>query len=123
MDVSEPQGAPLQIAELVEHEHRVIAPAAEMAVVGAAFLFAVGRALARIHVQHDDPRLTPLVHRLDPLARQISEGGEVHRTGQLFGLEAPIWLAEAPLPIGALPPTTQRMAGSRNSRSASFTSS
>jgi hypothetical protein len=29
---------------------------------GAAFLLAVGRALARIHVQHDDPGRSPLVH-------------------------------------------------------------
>ena len=29
------------------------------------------------------------MYRVDPLARQISEGGEVHRTGQPFGLEAP----------------------------------
>ena len=35
----------------------------------------------------------------------------------------PIWLAEAARPIGAWPPTTQRIAGSRHSRSASFTSS
>jgi hypothetical protein len=59
-----------------------------MAVVGAALLLAVGRALARIHVEHDDPRLTPLMHRVDPLARQIGEGGEVRRTGQPFGFEA-----------------------------------
>jgi hypothetical protein len=87
MDVSGPPGAPLQIAELVEVKHRVIAGAAEMAVVGAAFLVAVGRAFARIHVQHDDPRLTPLVHRLDPLARQIGAGSEVLRPRQPLGLE------------------------------------
>ena len=105
MDVPGPQGAALQIAKLVEQEERVIAGAAEVPVVGAAFLCAVSRAFARIHIEHDDPRLTPLVHRVDPLARQISEGGEVHR------------------PIGAPPPTTQRIAGSRHNRSASFTSS
>src|SRR5216683_2865185 len=33
----------------------------------------------------------------------------------------PIWLAEAARPIGAPPPTTQRIAGSRHNRSASFT--
>jgi hypothetical protein len=87
--VARTQRTPLQIAKLVEHEQRVITIAPEMPVVGAAFLFAVGRAFARIHVEHDDPRLTPLVHRVDPLARQISEGGEVRRTGQPFGLEAP----------------------------------
>ena len=89
MDVSGPQGAALQIAKLVEHEERVIAGAPEMAVVGAAFLFAVGRALARIHVEHDRPRRSPLVHCVDPLAGQIGESGEVRRTGQPLGLEAP----------------------------------
>ena len=84
-----PQGAALQIAKLVEHEQRVIAGAPEMAVVGAAFLFAVGRALVRIHVEHDGPRRSPLVHRVDPLAGQSGESGEVRRTGQPLGLEAP----------------------------------
>jgi len=37
--------APFDIAELVEHEQRVITSAAEMPVVGAAFLLAVGRTL------------------------------------------------------------------------------
>jgi hypothetical protein len=88
VDVAGAQDTPLQIAELVEHEQRMVAGAAEMAVVGAAFLFAVGRAFARIHVQHDDPRSTPLVHRLDPLARQIGEGSEVLWPRQPLGLEA-----------------------------------
>ena len=38
------QGAPFQIAELVENEQRVIAGATEMPVVGAALLLPVGRA-------------------------------------------------------------------------------
>jgi len=59
-----------------------------MPIVGAAFLCAVSRALARIHIEHDDPRLTPLVHRVDPLARQIGKRGEVFRPCQPFGLEA-----------------------------------
>ena len=59
-----------------------------MAVVGAALLLAVGRAFARIHVEHDDPRRSPLVHRVDPLARQIGESGEVLRSSQPLGLEA-----------------------------------
>ena len=88
MDVSGPQGAALQIAKLVEHEERVIAGAPEMAVVGATLLFAVSRAFARIHVQHDNLRLAPLVHRVDPLARQVGEGSEVLRPHQPLGLEA-----------------------------------
>jgi hypothetical protein len=88
MDVSGPQGAALQIAKLVEHEERVIAGAPEMAVVGATLLFAVSRAFARIHVQHDNLRLAPLVHRVDPLARQVGEGSEVLQPHQPLGLEA-----------------------------------
>ena len=84
-----PQGAALQIDKLIEHEQRVIAGAPEMAVVGAAFLFAVGGALARSHVEHDGPRRSPLVHRVDPPAGQIGESGEVRQTGQPLGLEAP----------------------------------
>jgi hypothetical protein len=59
-----------------------------MPVVGAALLLAVGRALARIHVEHDDPRWSPPVHGVDPPARQIGKGGEVLRSGQPFRLEA-----------------------------------
>src|SRR4051812_28885054 len=51
--VAGPQGTPLQVAELVEHEERMVAGAAEVAIVGAARLLAVGRADAGVHVQHD----------------------------------------------------------------------
>ena len=71
-----------------------------MAVVGAAFLFAVGRALARIHVEHDDLRRSPLVHRVDPLARQIGESGEVLRPRQPLGLEAAHLAGRGAGPIG-----------------------
>ncbi len=40
------QGAPFQIAELVEHEQRMVTDAAEMAVVGRALLLAMCRAVA-----------------------------------------------------------------------------
>jgi hypothetical protein len=86
--VARPQDAALDIAELVEHEQRVIAGAAEMAVVGAAFLLAVGRALARIHVEHNHPRRSPLVHLVDPPAGQIGEHGEVLLPAQPLRLEA-----------------------------------
>jgi hypothetical protein len=82
------QRAPLDIAKLVEHEQRVITGATKMAVVGAAFLLAVGRALTRIHVEHDDPWRAPPVHGVDPLARQIGKSGEVLRPGQPGGLKA-----------------------------------
>jgi len=40
-----------------------------------------------------------------------------------FVSNRPIWLAEAAYPVIARSPTTQRIAGSRHSLSASFTSS
>jgi hypothetical protein len=94
-----------------------------MAVVGAAFLLAIGRALARIHVEHDDPGRSPLVHLVDPLAGQISERGKVLRPAQPPGLEA-AHLAGRSGRAGDRPVADHpRIAGSRRSLSASFTSS
>jgi hypothetical protein len=95
VEVARAQGTPLQIAKLVEHEQRVVTGAAEVTVVGAPLLIAVGRALAPIHVEDDDPRRAPPVHGVDPPARQLGECGEVLRPGQPLGLETAIWLAEA----------------------------
>jgi len=88
VDVPRTQGTALHIAELVEHEKRVVAGAAEMPVVGAAFLLAVGRALARIHVEHDYPRRSAHVHLVDPPAGQIGKSNEVLGPGQPLRLEA-----------------------------------
>src|SRR5271166_6934805 len=66
----------------------MVAGAAEMAVIGAAFLCAIGRAHARIHVEHDDPRRAPPVYGVNPSARQIGESGEVLRSSQPLGFEA-----------------------------------
>jgi hypothetical protein len=41
VDVTRPQCASLDVAELVEHKQRMIAGAGEVAVIGAAFLLAV----------------------------------------------------------------------------------
>ncbi len=56
MDVARAQCRTLQIAELVEHEQRVVAGAGEVAVVGGAFLIAMGRTDTRIHIEHDRPQ-------------------------------------------------------------------
>ena len=77
MDVAGPQDAALDIAELVEDEQRVIARAAEMPVVGAAFLLPVSWALARIHVEHDPLRRSALLNLVDPLTGEIGERGKV----------------------------------------------
>ena len=47
------QGAAFEITELVEHEQRMIAGAGVMPVPNAHLLLAMGRAHARIHVEHD----------------------------------------------------------------------
>src|SRR5215208_7207740 len=53
MDIARPQRTPLDIAELVEHKQRMVTGAGKVAIVGAAFLLAIGRAFARIHVEYD----------------------------------------------------------------------
>src|SRR6516165_5962876 len=50
-------------------------------------LLAISRALARIHVEHDNPRRAPPVHGVDPQARQIGKSSEVLRPGQPLGLD------------------------------------
>jgi hypothetical protein len=81
------KGAVLQIAELVEHEQRVIAGAAEMAVVGCALLLSVGRADRAIHVEHDELRRITVMNPVDPDARQIRKDGEVLVDRHQLGLE------------------------------------
>src|SRR6516162_1398894 len=66
----------------------MVAGAAEVAVVGTAFLLAVGWALARIHVEHDHPRRSSLVHLVDPPAGQISKSGKVLGPTEPLRLEA-----------------------------------
>jgi hypothetical protein len=108
MDVARPQGASLDIAELVEHEQRVIAGAAEMAVIGAVFLLAVGWAFARVHAEHDDLWRSPLVHLVDPLAGQIGESGKVLGLAQPLRLEPAHLAGRGADPVIARSPTTQR---------------
>src|SRR5207245_6721235 len=47
------QGAAFEVAKLVEHEQRMIAGAGVMPVPDAHLLLAMGRAHARIHVEHN----------------------------------------------------------------------
>jgi hypothetical protein len=62
-----------QVTELVEHEEGMVAGAFVMAVPDAHLLFAVRRADARIHVEHDTSRRTPCMNAVDPFAGEISE--------------------------------------------------
>jgi hypothetical protein len=88
--------------------------------VGAALLLAVGRALAQIHVEQGHLRWLPLVRLIDPVAGQIDEWSKFSGWQSHFVSNRPIWLAEAWAPVIARSPTTQRIAGSWHSPSASF---
>jgi len=94
-----------------------------VAVVGGTFLIAIGWAHARIHVEHDAVRRTAAVHPVDPSPGEIGERSEVPIIREPLRLEPPIWLVDAACFVAARPPTIQRIARSRPSRSASFTSS
>jgi hypothetical protein len=63
------------------------------------------------------------MHFVDPLAGQIGKSARFSGRLSHFVSKRPIWLAEAADPVIARSPTTQRIAGSRHSLSASFTSS
>ena len=124
VNVARTQGAAFQIAELVEHEQRMIAGAVVMAVPDAHLLFAVRRTDARNPCR----------------ARRLSADGEHERCRSIgrkdrrepTGSFPPQAIASRSGPSGsvtprnprvALPPTIQRIAGSCRRRSASFTSS
>jgi hypothetical protein len=66
VDVARPQGTALEVAELVEHEQRMVAGAAEVTVVGRTLLLAPGRALRAVDVEDDTVRRSALVHPVDP---------------------------------------------------------
>ena len=87
VDIAGTQRTSLQIAELVEHEQWVQALGLEMPVPHCTFLIAMHRALGAVHIQRDALRRPPVMHRVDPAAGQISEGGEVLRSGQHLRLE------------------------------------
>jgi len=88
VDVAGAQTAPFKITHVVEQEQRMIAGAAEMAVVGRAFLAAVGRTDAGIHVEDHIPRWFTVVDLVDPCTGQVREGHDVVVGGQELGLEA-----------------------------------
>src|SRR2546430_4866965 len=58
-------------------EQRMIAGAGVMAVPDAVLLFAMGRADARIHVEHDAARRTTSMNAIDPSAGKIGKGEKV----------------------------------------------
>src|SRR5271168_5482683 len=66
----------------------MIAGAGVMAVPDAALLLAVGRAHARIHVEHDATGRPTSVHKIDPLAGQVGKSRKVLRCREPLRLEA-----------------------------------
>src|SRR4051794_8595972 len=101
--VAGPQGAALEVAELVQDEQRVVAGAAEVAVPGRALLRAVGRALRAVHVEDDAVRRSAFVHPIDSGAGQSGERRQVRLGREPPGLEAAHLAARRGRPIDALP--------------------
>jgi hypothetical protein len=89
MNVAGTKRGAFQIAELIEHEQRMIAGASEVAVVGGAFLITVGWADTRIHVEHDCPRRLAGMNAVDPMPGEVGERDEVLTTREPLRLEAP----------------------------------
>src|SRR6195256_2237080 len=71
VNVAGTKRAPFEVAELVEQKQRMVAGAGIMAVPDAVLLFAVRRAHARIHIEHDTSRRTTTMDGIDPLAGKI----------------------------------------------------
>ena len=88
VNVAGTQSAAFQIAELVEDEQRMVAGAAEVAVVGRVLLIAESRADAGIHVQHDSSHRAALGNTVDPHARQRGQCPEIVRLRHHLCLEA-----------------------------------
>jgi len=67
----------------------MVAGAGEVAVVGGAFLVAMGRADARIHVEHDGPRCSAAMNAVDPLSGEARECCKILIAREPLGLEPP----------------------------------
>jgi hypothetical protein len=91
VDVDRHEESPLDIAELVELEQRVVAVTAEVSVPRRALLSSVGWALGTIHVENDAVGTFAGVDPVDPSAGESREAREVDVARQPLGLVAPIW--------------------------------
>jgi hypothetical protein len=88
VNIARAQRAPFQIAELVEHEQRMIAGAFVMAIPDAVLLLAVRRA-PRIHIEHDASWWTAAMNAIDPFAGQVGERRKIVLRRQPARFEAP----------------------------------
>src|ERR1017187_1132167 len=66
----------------------MITGAGEVAVVGGAFLIAIGLAHARVHVEHNAVQWTVAVHPVNPSPGEIGERDKVLIVRKPLGLEA-----------------------------------
>ena len=89
MHVARTQCTAFEITKLVEHKERVVARAFVVAVPDAHLLLAMGRADARIHIEHDASRRPAAMDAVDPAAGQFGEGREVPLRRQPARFEAP----------------------------------
>jgi hypothetical protein len=86
-DIAVTEQPPLQIAELVETEQRMITGAAEVTVVGRAFLLAVGLANRTIHVEDDLRHGLAPMDAINPNAREVHQRLKIVRLSQDLRLE------------------------------------
>ena len=89
MHIAGTERAAFEVAELVEQEQWMVAGALIVAVPDAHLLFTMGRADARIHVEHDAARRPMGMNPVDPLAGQIGKPGQVLLCRQPARLETP----------------------------------
>jgi len=81
-DIATAQQRSLNIPVLIEEEQRVVALTFEVAVVGRAFLLAIGRADRAVHVEDQLAGWTPLADSVHPFAGHRQERVEVVRVAQ-----------------------------------------
>jgi hypothetical protein len=102
VQITRPEPATLQVAELVEHEQRMVARTSEVAVVGRTLLLAMGRTLGAVHVENDAVGRLSCMHTVDPDAGQVAERGEIRLARQPLGLEPAHLAGRGRRPVHAL---------------------
>ena len=88
VDVAGPQRAAFRVAELVYHEQRVTAGAAEGVLVSRAFLLATGRVHRRVDIENDHLRRAAAVYAVDTETWKLGERYEIVQGAQPLRLEA-----------------------------------